>query len=204
MNKSAYYNFVDKANREYFNWMCNRVQIGNHTGKTYFFLAYILNSRKFYPLAGNDGNRIEDSVKMRMDWLDQYNMSCRLFVNKGEEEPVPADYFNGEVTVLELLVSLAIRIEEDIMQDDEKGDRTAYWFWVMLENLKLHVYSDESFSNQAEDRIHMIIDRLLERDYDDEGDGSIFPTYGHFDVHHKEIEIWKQFSAWLNYIYRED
>lgn len=195
------------VNSEYFRWLCNRVGIGNHSGKTYYCLAYILNEKKFYHIIGNDANRIEDAKKLRDEWIAGFELSNGFSGKFGNEKSsakdVDAYIFDGEISILELLVSLAIRIETDIMMDDEKGDRTAYWFWLMLENLKLHVYSDDSFSDADMDAIYTILDRLLERDYGEYGDGSIFPTPG-YAIGHKDSEIWRQLTAWLNYIYRED
>ena len=70
----------------------------------------------------DDDNRVEDALDLRRRW----------YVETNNVDPWREYSFDetkwGEPTVLEIIVSLAIRMEESIMSDDAYGDRTEQWF----------------------------------------------------------------------------
>ena len=70
----------------------------------------------------DDDNRIEDALDLRRRW----------YVESNNIDPWREYSFDetkwGEPSVLEIMISLAIRMEESIMSDDAYGDRTGQWF----------------------------------------------------------------------------
>lgn len=44
-----------------------------------------------------------------------------------------------------MMIALAQRCEESIMDDPEAGNRTGVWFWAMISNLSLDCMSDDDF-----------------------------------------------------------
>ena len=93
-----------------------------------------------------------------------------------------------------MMVALAIRCEESIMDDPEIGDRTSQWFRIMLVNLGLGSMSDDRFNRVYVD---MVIDRFLDRQYDADGRGGLF-TVRHCDCDLRDVEIVYQMYWYLD------
>jgi hypothetical protein len=105
-------------------------------------------------------------------------------------------YLTGPCSVLEMMVALAIRCEENIMDDPDKGNRTSQWFWGMITNLGLGSMSDSNFNEWfAND----VITRLLEREYEPDGRGGLF-TVKNWNRDMRTAEIWHQLMAYINSI----
>jgi hypothetical protein len=98
-------------------------------------------------------------------------------------------------SVLEMMVALAIRCEEHIMEDLELGDRTEKWFWIMIDSSGLNALTDMTFNSYEAD---IILQRILNREYGPCGEGGLFliPNCG-FDL--RNVEIWYQLCWYLNY-----
>ncbi len=104
----------------------------------------------------------------------------------------------GKPSVFEVLVVLAVLCEERIMHDDEKGNRTADWFWDIMDNLGLSRYDNTHYNSRTSEKISDIIDIFLEKDYDANGHGG-----GAFSCEHpmKDMRLtalWEQLNYWLN------
>lgn len=101
---------------------------------------------------------------------------------------------DGPCSVLEMMVAMAIRCEETITDDPEKGDRTAQWFWSMIASLGLGSMSD---SNYNEWLVNDVITRFLNREYDPDGRGGLF-TVKNWNRDMRTAEIWHQLMAYIN------
>lgn len=92
-----------------------------------------------------------------------------------------------------MLIALARRCEDDIMQEKTLGNRTAIWFWTMIENLELATMTDSNFSLEY---VKSVISRFMDRRFSRNGYGSIF-----FANHRKEdfrtVEFWDQMCWFL-------
>ena len=101
---------------------------------------------------------------------------------------------NAPCSVLEMMVALAIRCEETIMDNPAYGDRTAQWFWGMIRTLGLYSMTDDRFDQEYVD---MVIDRFLNRDYEPNGEGGLFKINNcKYDL--RKIEIWYQLCWYLD------
>lgn len=105
-----------------------------------------------------------------------------------------AETHKSVANVLEVLIALARRCEEDIMQDPDEGDRTSLWFWTMFANLGLEKYPDEKFDITA---VMNIIERFLNREYAMDGQGSIFYTIRD-DRDFRSADLWYQMAWYLD------
>lgn len=76
----------------------------------------------------DDRNRVDDALQLRSIFLNEWT-----YLEGGCRDEVDYDFVTMKVTVLEVFVAIAIRCEEEIMQDDELGDRTKIWFWGLLD-----------------------------------------------------------------------
>ena len=94
--------------------------------------------------------------------------------------------------------ALALRIEEHIMDDPDIGNRTGQWFWGMLVSLGLGSMYDAKFDRYRVDRT---LERLLEREYERNGEGGLFTVNNGRDM--RTTEIWYQMNYYLSEIIRE-
>jgi hypothetical protein len=87
-----------------------------------------------------------------------------------------------------MLIALANRCEEHIMDDPDIGNRTGEWFWNMIENLDLISMTDIRF-----DRLHVedVMRRFLNRQYDPDGRGGLF-TIDNCRHDLRNVESWYQ------------
>lgn len=165
----------------------NRYAYGLHIHKVVSALADI----SFEPMIQEDVGEVQNVLTMRGYWLEdqgRFDDSAQVY-----------GYF-GDVTVLEILICLAMRMEE-IMLDDSYGDRTGQWFFTMLHNLGLldEQFRDENLKGEkTPDILRMVYEQVrgfLTRD-----------TVGKypFNLPNREEErrmsLWMQANAYLNYL----
>ena len=169
-------------NEEYFNWLCELVcgdgysehllrrELLRHLHQTEF--TYIL------PM---DGNRFEDGINLRYRFGDEIGYDARIITSYIDDRPC---------SVLEMMVALAARCEEQIMNDPTIGDRTGVWFWSMVGNMGLDDDLDE-------DEINDILERFLNREYEPNGQGGLFTLEG-WNRDLRRVEIWYQAMWYLD------
>ncbi len=162
---------------EYFNYLYS-IALGN-TKKSYKKLLLYLHSVPFVAVLTMDENRICDGIECRYRYSDDKDILFCL---------------DGKCTILEMMVGLSIRIEEEIMYDPEKGDRTSNWFKVMLNSLGLEKMTDYAFDISY---VKEIIDKFLNREYELNGAGGLFKVKCCRDDL-REVEIWYQAMWYLN------
>lgn len=174
--------------RRYFAWMCGLVHddIASEHG-TYSRLMHILHEIDFTYLIPMDGDRAEDGCDLRYRFAYENNLDGRIVATYLDTRPC---------TVLEMMVALAVRCEESIMDDPDIGDRTGHWFWVMIDTLGLYDMTDDAFD---EHEVRLVIRRFLDRKYDFDGSGGLFQVPGTVDDM-RDVTIWYQMCYYLNTI----
>lgn len=175
--------FKDRINDEYFDWLCELVDIQRFSKHlTYRKLLMHLHNIEFTWIMSMDANRADDGVQLRRKFgLARNDLSLQR-------------YLNGPCSVLEMMIALAIRCEETIMDDALLGNRAGQWFWGMVHNLGLSPMSDSSFDRNYVDDV---IARFLNREYSPDGRGGLF-TVRHSDRDLRTVEIWWQLSWFLD------
>ena len=163
---------------EYFDYLVDLVG-GDHG---YSMALRRLFSSIFEYSVENDDNRASDGVDLRFEFSCSDDDIDWLFASMPEE-----------CTVLEMMVALALRIENDIMYDPEIGDRSAEWFWLMFENMGLMEYPDERYDEADVDDI---IDNLVQRRYRRNGVGGLF-YIADPSVDMRKVEIWYQMNFYF-------
>ena len=135
---------------------------------------------KFVYFVGNDCNRAEDGLALRFEFEEEYGVIQDM---------------DGECSLLEMFVKLAMRCEDDVMCEPSEGDRTSYWFWLMMENLGLTVFKGRSYDFEA---VNDILDDFNNRHYGKNGGhGCAFKVRKPLrDM--RTTEIWYQMMWWLN------
>lgn len=138
-----------------------------------------------------DETRYDDVDEMRVNYLDFVGRDS-LFEDEIDE------LLTNLPSMLELLVVLSVKIEDKVMSNPIYGDRTAKWFWTMIENLDIspeNVYSYEGGVDA--NYVRNVCDRWLSGNYDRKGVGSPFPLKKpHCDV--RVLSIWEHAMAYFN------
>lgn len=182
------YGFGYDMEQDYFHWLCELVNV-DRTEDSYWLLARELHDRTFYSLIPHDENRALDGLELREEYLRNCNYPKYLDIK-------------GECSVLEMLIGLARRMDFETSNPydfEDTRDRTEYWFWQMLENLGLTRYSDGEYAflkDEAMATVDWVIDNLLKRKYEPNGNGGLFPLE-HFHENQCNVEIWYQMAAYL-------
>ena len=168
-------------NDNYFKWLCDIV-CGNRFYKniSYNKLLEYLHSIEFKFIIRNDVNRAKDGIDLRR----KYYLLTGLHANMND----------CPCTVLEMIIALAVRCEESIMDNPSFGDRTGQWFWSMINNLGLSDMTDDRFN---EDIVSDKIDIFLNREYDSDGRGGLF-RIKHCRRDLRKVEIWYQLCWYLD------
>lgn len=172
---------------EYFEWLCNIV-CGMRLAPSisYRKLLVHLHAIPFQCLISKDQNRAEDGKSLR------YRFS--LVTRYSDDVDEILDILDGPCSVLEMIVALAVRCEEDIMDDPAYGNRTGQWFWGMIVNLGLGSMTDDKYDEFYVDEV---IDIFLSRTYLPNGEGGLF-TVKYCEEDLRDIEIWTQMCWYLN------
>ena len=170
----------------YFNWMYKKVVPVDVSG-SYRMLLKRLDETDFFYILQMDKNREEDGLDLRYRFGHEEGISTIDIINHLD---------TTDCSVLEMMVALAIRCEEDIMDDPEIGDRTSRWFFEMIYNLGLSDMTDENYD---EDYVDSRIYIFLHRQYDPDGNGGLFHLTNCPDDL-REVQIWYQMNWYLNEI----
>lgn len=177
--------FRDQIINDYFEWLWNFTKCRGHSqNRKIITLLHNIEFRYSIPM---DANREEDGIDLR------YRFITEVGIPKNYQEAY--GYLDGPCSVLEMMIALAIRCEESIMDDPDIGDRTSEWFWLMMKNLGLDYMSDRKFDRDiAEEKISIFLDRRYKRN----GEGGLFVVNGRRDL--RKVEIWYQMCWYLDTI----
>lgn len=175
----------DRITIEYVHWLEDKV--GWHErypGST--MVARAMHAHPFQWVIPNDDNRGFDGLELRSEWWSENVLDLQM---------PEANW----CSCLEMMIALAIRMEDEILYDPSKGDRTSEWFWIMMRNLGLDKVCDEMYEDYMLDGRYVddILDNFIHRTFMPDGSGGLFPL-----IHPKEdqrvVEIWSQMQSYLN------
>ena len=170
-------------NDPYFNWLCGRVGITPYRNR------YLEMAKCLYSIKWRDGpveldrNRAMDGLNLRSDYIQGH--------------PENANGMNrGQCTMLEFLIALAKRMNF-LMSSEHEEHKTAKYFWIMISNLGLDRCNDDNwYAVNGEFRVEEAMTRLLDRTYDADGKGGLFPLQ-FITADQRTMEIWYQMQCWL-------
>lgn len=166
---------------EYMDFLCDRIGFNK---KIYYKLIKHLHSVPFKASrsSSRDINRIDDGLYQR-----RY-----FFRSKGL---VGAD-FEALCSVFEMLCALSCRMSSDYLGYDVDGyENIDIIFMFFIKNLGLDRYDGELDPSDIAE-IDEILDDFMDRNYDDDGVGSLF-CIGRSVRGYKNMEIWEQMNVFL-------
>lgn len=177
----------NEVRNAYFQWLYNWM-----SGERYHYdvsfkrLLMQLHDTEFVYTIRNDQNRAEDGANLR------YRFAKERIIDE------PVDYIleclAGPCSVLEMMIALANRCEEDYMDDPAYGNRTAQWFWGMVTNLKLGNMTDAWYDKRY---VADVLDKFLHRKYAPDGSGGLFKIRD-YKGDMRKMEIWHQMCYFLD------
>lgn len=181
----------DNIINRYFEWLCSFVVTSKYTKRlSYRRILSLLHSIDFTYTIELDGNRAADGVMLRYRFGDEFDIKEHIIREFLDDHPC---------SVLEMMIGLALRCEETIMDNPNLGNRTGLWFWNMIVNMGLGSMTDSKFDRgEATHRI----ERMINRDYESSGRGGLF-SVRRLDKNMRETEIWYQMCWYLNENYPE-
>ena len=156
----------------------------NFTSSKWFDVCSMMHDTPFEYVIKFDENRADDGLYLRKYFLNDTEYPEEVFINEETFEEYP-------VTCLEVLIALVERIcDEYVPYKNEYGeDMRGMILEAFFKNLGL--YYDIS-----EKRFKEKIAVWLDREYEDDGSGSIFPLY-FYKKGFKKNEIWSQANIFL-------
>lgn len=156
---------------KYYGWLISQIQITSN--RTYFELFERMHNLEFVWFVPNDDNRVQDGLDLRAEFLDGRHSKLHL----------------GGATVLEVLVALSRRTAFTA------GGSAKQWAWKLVKNLRLNKMSDP-LSDQDRNKIDDILEALVWRTYEQNGQGGFFPVAHSLDDQTK-LEIWYQMNVYV-------
>lgn len=163
---------------EYYHWLLDRVGIKKEDQEAYAYLFEDLYKREFEWFVDRDKNRALDGLDLRKEFEDETGNIADRYSN---------------CNMLEMIVALAIRCENDIMGVPDE-DNTTRWFWDMITNMKLDKYTNSRYSPK---QVKETLDNVIFRQYERSGKGGLFPLRTS-KTDQRKIELWYQMASWLN------
>lgn len=162
----------------YLKWLYRQVKTvrARKGSRTYWRLFEQLYSTEFVWFVPNDDNRAEDGRDLRREWAAAY----------GEE--LDPQWLSLGCSFLELLIGLSRRLAF------EGGNDGRSWFWMLMNNLGLQDFHDESDFSAEE--VEEITHTVIWRTYDPNGNGGLFPLQDSASDQ-RQVEIWYQLSEYL-------
>ena len=153
----------------YFERLIDLIHANDSPYNEYFSLLGVLDSREFYYTLANDRDRARDALALR--------------------ESLNSDR-KGKPTVLETMIAMAKRCEDDVVGGGERIDRTAEWFWEMVDNMGLSDQNDDNFNGII---VNKRITNMLDRKYDRHGKyGLFYVKFPPKDL--RDVSLWYQMN----------
>lgn len=181
MGKEILENRLDDELVEYFYWLLNYIDCDAYPACDYDRVLWKLMTTRFIVSIDNDQNRVDDALDFRTRfvpwWMD-----------------IP-------VSILEIMVSMAVRIEDTIMKNTSENNRTAEWFWDMMQNLGLRQQSNDIYD--GDEYVDKILHDFNNRKYEKNGLGSLFITRDR-SKDMRKMELWFQMHAEFNDILQDE
>lgn len=173
--------------KDYFDWVYNFEM--DYTDQEYIVLDE-LNRIQYVTTykAPLDVDRVTDARDLRERFLDE----------KGYPSYFKEKFFDDMmVTVLEVMVAFAIRIDRDVMGDPDYPDLTApLWFWTMVKNVNFRL-EDCPEESKLRFSVDYKMDQIMDQKYSYYGDGGFFRVENpKRDM--RKTDIWMQMQWYMS------
>lgn len=162
----------------YFEWL-----VKEFNGFRYQKLLWRLFTLGFVNIEGgpDDSSRAVEGLELRKIFVERpFNManSCGRWDN---------------VSFLEVLMALALKIDDKVMWEARYGDRHVDWFWMFIDNMGFSMATDEVWNREIEAFCEEKVEQIVYREYAEDGDGGIFQVDRRpDDANMRNVDLWRQ------------
>lgn len=164
----------------YFNWLVSQIEV--NSVKTYNGLFEKMHETEFVWVVPRDDNRVFDGLDLRTEFVDNTH-GWKL------EDILKLDVMTGKgASVLEVLIALSRRVAFTA------GGEAPWWAWQLIGNLGLYRFPDP-FNKRKSEKVEEILDALIWRTYQRNGEGGFFPLNDPTEDQTK-VEIWYQMNQY--------
>lgn len=141
-------------NNRYYKWLIDAVY---DEGFSPFYTKTLekLSETPFTWIFWHDESRFNDGARLKVLYNEEF----------GIDEPVD----RSQCSCLEMMVALALRLDNDILYSTRYGSRANVIFWSMIESLGLQ--EDDTYKDSEATRT---LYRFLTRKYEPDGRGGLF------------------------------
>lgn len=169
---------------KYYNWLRKESGLGLEYSRLLLFLFRTL----FEPPMEMDVNRQHDGIDLRYRFAYENDISPGM-VN---------DYLmDDDCSYLEMMIALALRIQENMFNDDQYG--VAFWIREMISCSGLEELTDQYWH---EGDAKAILYRIKTHNYQPNGIGGLFFAPDGADM--RTLEIWYQMHEHINFLERNN
>lgn len=175
----------------YFDWLAKLAIPDDREREDYELLLDALNNSIFRFTIPLDENRQIDGLQLRYRFSQEMNIPYHI---------VEQTLDTHECSMLEMMVGLALRGEEHIMEDADIGNQLGVWFNEMITSLKLNNMNNINFDPSW---VEFRIDSLLNHTYEPNGSGGLF-TIKNPRQDMRTVEIWYQMCWYLDAVLKNE
>ena len=168
---------------DYYSWLKSKIDDADFNPSHYELLLSRLYHTEFTWTFEDDQARASDGMALR-----------ERYAKETSQDPLTVRmWLNFPCTMLEMMIALASRCENQLMEDLFVGNRTGRWFKVMITSLGLAWEYDDLYN---ESYVTYILNSFLDHDYGRNGDGGLFKI-DNANVNLREMGIWYQMNLYL-------
>ena len=169
---------------DYFQWLTSQIELPDGNPHTYNDLFTRMYDTEFVWHISHDDDRLQDGLELRTQFMHQ---------TQQKRSPDLDAIIHKGASVLEVLIALSIRVAFTA------GGHAPIWAWQLIENLHLDRASDPFTSGKA-NRVDDILETLIHRTYQRDGQGGFFPVSSSVEQDQTKIDIWNQMNIYVNEI----
>lgn len=187
--------FENRLNSAYVEWLLSKV-CSRDTAVDYSTLFSMLYQTpiNLENMKELDSNRYQDGRMLRFRFENHHGNDILGMVSQDDVRR----FEDRPCSMLEMIVGLALRMEEQIMGNLRYGDRTGQWFWEMLTNLGVGYMTNSRF-NVIEYR--RCVSNFMNYAYDPDGKGCLFRSEHKSMAEMTDLDIWYQMHEHLKDIH---
>lgn len=174
-------NLIMDTRDYYFEWLVDLVKADAY----YISLIKTLYKIPYHaPIEGLNHNRRLAGIRLR----DRFKVDTR------RRYPLPSK----PCSFLEMMIALAIEMDDKILYEHRFGDRYLDWFWYMVDNAGWSKFTDGDWTPEMEREIRDTCKRIMDLKFEPNGEGSLFPVYNHPETDMRDVDLWRQAFFWID------
>lgn len=167
----------------YYEWLMRFLEDDIHDVRAYNNLLNQLFMTPFMVVLERDESRAVEGCELRRDFAEDIGESRRILADE-----------LGFCSILEMMIALSIRSENEILADPLYPPNYSRMFWIMISNLGLENMTDDMYD---EYEVQYILDVLVYRHYEKNGIGGLFTTNDP-NKDFRSLNIWGQLCSYIN------